>query len=164
MFIPLSYDIKWKSVLQKYGKPCSRLFLDGRNFLLNYRKLFFKNCYATFVITLFFRITHFVIVLAFCSLTLWHAKVPEHLAAIFYLNLIFYFFLDLKICGLWTFAQLCIAWLRPHPSPSHLRPQKTYPTTWEPCKREINFKDWLSPLLSYTYIKNGLFRDILKNL
>ena len=40
----------------------------------------------------------------------------------------YFFFLDLKICGLWTFAQLRIAWLRPHPSLSHLGPQKTYPT------------------------------------
>lgn len=140
------------------------IILGWQEFFVELPQTVFQELLRYICNNLFFRITHFVIVLAFCSLTLWHAKVPEHLATIFHLNLIFYFFLDLKICGLWTFAQLCIAWLRPHPSPSHLRPQKTYPTTWEPCKREINFKDWLSPLLPYTYIKNGLFREVLKNL
>ena len=138
MFIPLSYDIKWKSVLQKYGKPCSRLFLDGRNFLLNYRKLFFKNCYATFVITLFFRITHFVIVLAFCSLTLWHAKVPEHLAAIFYLNLIFYFFFGFE--NLWTLdfctTVYCLATPTPFP-PVICVPKKHIPLHENPAKEKL---------------------------
>ena len=140
------------------------IVLGWQKFFVELPQTVFQELLRYICNNLLFRITHFVIVLAFCSLTLWHVKVPEHLATIFHLNLIIFFFLDLKICGLWTFAQLCIAWLRPHPSLSHLGPQKTYPTIWEPCKREINFKDWLSPLLSYTYIKNGLFRDVLKKL
>ena len=140
------------------------IVLGWQKFFVELPQTVFQELLRYICNNLLFRITHFVIVLAFCSLTLWHAKVPEHLATIFHLNLIFYFFWIWRSVDFGLLHNCVLPGYSHTLPPSHLHPQKTYPTTWEPCKREINFKDWLSPLLSYIYIKNGLFRDVLKKL
>ena len=58
--------------------------LVKKEFMVNYRKLFFKNCYATFVATCFLESRILWYVNSFLQQELWYPKVLEHPTTIFY--------------------------------------------------------------------------------
>lgn len=97
-------------------KQCSKNTLNlastvigKQKFSLELPQTVFQELLRYICNNLLFRITHFVIVMT-CEgsgTSRYNISLESY----------FLFFLDLKVCGLWTFAQLCIAWLLPHPSP-----------------------------------------------